>query len=170
MSLRRLGVQRIELFQLHRIDHRVPASDQLGELKELQDEGKIGEIGLSEVTIEEIEQASEIVRVATVQNLYNLTHRKSDAVVEHCTANGIGFIPWLPIARGKLAQPGDAVDQIARAIGAIPVQVALAWLLARSPVMLPIPGTSRVEHLEENVRAATLTLTTGQVAELTAVR
>jgi aryl-alcohol dehydrogenase-like predicted oxidoreductase len=170
MSLRRLGVDRIELFQLHRIDHKVPVSDQLGELKDLQDEGKISEIGLSEVTIEEIRQASEIARIATVQNLYNLTHRKSEAVLEYCTTNSIGFIPWFPIARGRLAEPRGPVGRVVKATGATPAQVALAWLLARSPVMLPIPGTSNVAHLEENVAAAAVTLTADQVAELTAGR
>jgi pyridoxine 4-dehydrogenase len=170
MSLRRLGVERIGLFQLHRIDTQVPAADQVGVLKELQDEGKVAEIGLSEVTVEEIEQAGEIARIATVQNLYNLTHRRSEAVVDYCAASGIGFIPWSPIANGMLAAPGGAVDNVVKATAATPPQVALAWLLARSRVILPIPGTSQVAHLEENVAAANLQLTEAEVDGLTNAR
>ncbi|MDT0259811.1 aldo/keto reductase [Jatrophihabitans sp. DSM 44399] len=153
LSLRRLKLDRIELFQLHRIDPDVPLADQVGELKALQDEGKIGAIGLSEVTVDEIKAAREIAEIATVQNLYNLTTRQSEAVLEYATAEGIGFIPWFPIAAGDLAKPGGPVDTIAHATGATPSQVALAWLLAKSPVVLPIPGTSKVSHLEENVGA-----------------
>ncbi len=167
LSLRRLKLDRIELFQLHRIDPDVPLADQVGELKALQDEGKIGAIGLSEVTVDEIKAAREIAEIATVQNLYNLTTRQSEAVLEYATAEGIGFIPWFPIAAGDLAKPGGPVDTIAHATGATPSQVALAWLLAKSPVVLPIPGTSKVSHLEENVGAAAVTLTPEQVGELT---
>ena len=170
LSLHRLGVERIDLFQLHRIDSKVPLEDQVGELKKLQDEGKIDQIGLSEVSVEELKRAREIAEVATVQNLYNLTNRQSEDVLDYATAEGIGFIPWFPIASGKLAEPGGPVDHIVQATGATPAQVSLAWLLARSPVILPIPGTSKVSHLEENLGAAGLTLTDDQVAELTAAR
>ncbi|SOD73338.1 aryl-alcohol dehydrogenase-like predicted oxidoreductase [Jatrophihabitans sp. GAS493] len=166
LSLRRLGVERIDLFQLHRIDAKVPLADQVGLLKELQTEGKIGAIGLSEVTVEEIKAASEIVRIDTVQNLFNLTFRKSEDVLDYATEQGIGFIPWYPIASGKLSEPGGLVDEIVTATGATPAQVSLAWLLARSPVMLPIPGTSQVAHLEENVAAAQVKLTADQVQAL----
>ena len=168
LSLRRLGVERIDLLQLHRIDSDVPLADQLGELKALQDEGKIGALGLSEVSVAEIKAAREIAEIVTVQNLFNLTNRKSADVLDYCTAEGLGFIPWFPIASGKLAGPGGSVDHIVQATGATPAQVALAWLLAVSPVMLPIPGTSKVAHLEENVAAAGVELTADQVAALTA--
>lgn len=168
LSLRRLGLDCIPLFQLHRIDHQVPFADSLGALIELRDAGKIAAIGLSEVSVEEIEQARELTPIATVQNLYNLTSRRSDAIVDHCTTEGIGFIPWYPIANGRLTGRGGPVDAVVRATGATPAQVALAWLLARSDVMLPIPGTSQLGHLEENVAAASLQLTSDQVAELTA--
>ncbi|SHF62366.1 Predicted oxidoreductase [Jatrophihabitans endophyticus] len=167
LSLRRLGVERIDLFQLHRIDSSVPAEDQVGELKKLQDEGKIGAIGLSEVTVEQIDAAREVAEIATVQNLYNLTERKSEDIVDYCTREGIGFIPWFPIAAGELAKPGGPVDEIAKDLGATHSQVALAWLLARAQIVLPIPGTSSVAHLEENVDAAGVRLTREQVAELT---
>jgi aryl-alcohol dehydrogenase-like predicted oxidoreductase len=167
MSLRRLGLERLDLFQLHRIDPKVPLEEQIGELEKLQDEGKVGAIGLSEVSVEEIRKAREITEIATVQNLYNLTTRQSEEVLDYCTAEGIGFIPWFPIAAGELAAPGGPVDSIASATGATPAQVALAWLLARSPVMLPIPGTSSVAHLEENLAAATVSLSARQVGELT---
>jgi aryl-alcohol dehydrogenase-like predicted oxidoreductase len=167
MSLRRLGVDRIDLFQLHRIDAQVPLADQIGVLKDLQDEGKIVQIGLSEVTVDQMKAVREIVEIATVQNLYNLTNRQSEDVLDYCTAEGIGFIPWNPIAAGRLAEPGGPVDHLVQATGATPSQVALAWLLARSPVMLPIPGTSSVAHLEENLGAAGVELSADQVAELT---
>jgi aryl-alcohol dehydrogenase-like predicted oxidoreductase len=167
LSLRRLKLERIELFQLHRIDAEVPLADQLGELKALQDEGKIDAIGLSEVNVAQLEQAREIAEIATVQNLYNLTNRQSEDVLRYCEAAGIGFIPWYPIAAGDLAKPGGPVDHVVQATGATGSQVALAWLLATSPVTLPIPGTSKVSHLEENVGAAGLRLTDEQVAELT---
>ena len=168
MSLRRLGVDRIDLFQLHRIDAQVPLADQIGVLTDLQREGKVAAIGLSEVTVAEIEQASRMAPIATVQNLYNLTNRQSEAVLDHCTREGIGFIPWFPIAAGALAAPGGPVDEIVHATGATPAQVALAWLLARSPVVLPIPGTSTVAHVEENIAAAAVQLTDDQVAKLSA--
>jgi pyridoxine 4-dehydrogenase len=167
LSLRRLGLEQIGLYQLHRIDPAVPAEDQIGELKKLQDEGKIVSIGLSEVSVEQIVAAREIATIATVQNLYNLAERKSEDVLEYCEREGIGFIPWFPIAAGELAKPGGPVDEIAKEIGATHSQVALAWLLARSPVILPIPGTSSVAHLEDNVGAAAVELTDRQVAELT---
>jgi aryl-alcohol dehydrogenase-like predicted oxidoreductase len=167
MSLRRLGVDRIDLFQLHRIDPKVPAAEQVGELKNLQDEGKIAAIGLSEVTVEQIERAREVAEIVTVQNRYNLTDRTSAAVLEYCEREGIGFIPWAPVDAGKLAAPGGLVDRIAAAHDAAPSQVALAWLLAHASVMLPIPGTSKVAHLEHNVAAAHLRLSAAEVEELT---
>jgi aryl-alcohol dehydrogenase-like predicted oxidoreductase len=167
MSLRRLGLDRIDLYQLHRIDPKVPLADQIGVLTELQEEGKIGAIGLSEVSTDEIDQVREITDVATVQNLYNLTNRKSEDVLNYCVREGIGFIPWFPIAAGKLSREGGPVDQIVQDTGATPAQVALAWLLHRAQIVLPIPGTSSVAHLEENVGAAQLMLSRDQVAELT---
>ena len=166
MSMRRLGVETIDLWQLHRIDPKVPREEQFGLMKQLQDEGKVRHLGLSEVTVEEIEAARELFEVATVQNLYNLSNRQSEEVLDYCEEHDIGFIPWFPLAAGKLAEPGGAVAEIAVAHDATPGQVALAWLLARSPVMLPIPGTSSVEHLEENVTAAELKLTPDEVARL----
>ncbi len=168
MSLRRLAVERIDLFQLHRIDSLVPAAEQFGLLADLVREGKVHLVGLSNVRVEDIVAARKAVPVATVQNRYNLTDRTSDDVLAYCQAEGIGFIPWNPIGAGQLAQPGGAVDQIATATGATPSQVALAWLLAHSPVMLPIPGTASVAHLEENTRAARVELTADQVETLTA--
>jgi aryl-alcohol dehydrogenase-like predicted oxidoreductase len=156
LSLRRLGLDRIDLFQLHRIDAKVPLEDQIGVLTELQDEGKIASIGLSEVSVQQIEAARKLAEIATVQNLYNLTNRKSEDVLDYCVANGIGFIPWYPIAAGKLAEPGGRVAEVADKYDATAPQVALAWLLARAQVMLPIPGTSSVEHLEDNMGAAEL--------------
>ena len=166
MSLRRLGVETIDLWQLHRIDPKVPREEQFGLMKELQDEGKVRHLGLSEVSVEEIKAAQEVFDVATVQNLYNLTNRQADDVLDYCEPQGIGFIPWFPLAAGELAEPGGAVAEIAAAHDVTPGQVALAWLLARSPVMLPIPGTSSVEHLEENIAAAELELTVDEVARL----
>jgi aryl-alcohol dehydrogenase-like predicted oxidoreductase len=166
MALRRLGLERVDLFQLHRIDPAVPLADQIGLLAELQKEGKIGHIGLSEVSVEEIEQAGRYADIATVQNLYNLTNRQSEAVLDHCEAEGIGFIPWFPIATGELARPGGPLDALAARTGATPAQLALAWLLRRSPVMLPIPGTSSVAHLEENMGARDVVLTDEQIATL----
>ncbi|HEX3874168.1 MAG TPA: aldo/keto reductase [Solirubrobacteraceae bacterium] len=169
LSLRRLRVDRIDLFQLHRIDPKVPADEQFGVLGDLRDEGKIGEVGLSEVSIAELEAARRIVPIATVQNRYNLVDRGSEELVGHCEREGIGFMPWFPIASGDLAAPGGRLDAVVRETGASPAQVALAWLLARSPVMLPIPGTASVDHLEENCRAATVELSAAQVAELSQV-
>src|SRR4051812_29153335 len=166
MSLRRLGLDEIPLWQLHRIDEKVPREEQFGVMKEFQDEGRVRPLGLSEVSVEEIEAAGEHFEVATVQNLYNLTNRQSDDVLEYCEANGIGFIPWFPLAAGDLAKPGGPVAEAAEAHGATPGQVALAWLLQRSEVMLPIPGTGSVEHLEENVGAAELSLSEAEVARL----
>jgi pyridoxine 4-dehydrogenase len=166
MSLRRLGVDTIDLWQLHRIDPKVPREEQFEALKAFQDEGKVRHLGLSEVSVEEIEAAREHFEVTTVQNLYNLTSRQSEDVLQYCEANGIGFIPWFPLAAGDLAKPGGPVAEIADAHDATPGQVALAWLLQRSPVMLPIPGTGSLEHLEENVAAAALQLTDDEVARL----
>jgi aryl-alcohol dehydrogenase-like predicted oxidoreductase len=166
LSLRRLGVERIDLFQLHRIDPKVPIDDQIGILKDLQDEGKIAAVGLSEVSVDEIERFRQGVDVVTVQNLYNLANRKSEDVLDACEAEGIGFIPWFPIATGRLAEPGGPLAELAQETGATPSQLALAWLLGRSPAMLPIPGTSSVAHLEENVAAAEVELSDGQIAAL----
>ncbi len=157
-SLRRLRVERIDLFQLHRIDPAVPAEDQLGALKDLQAQGKIRHIGLSEVTVAQIEHARTIVPVVTVQNRYSLTDQAAEDVLEYSERSGIGFIPWFPLAAGDLTAPGGALDRAAAQFKITKSQLALAWLLWRSPVILPIPGTSRVEHLEENVAAASLKL------------
>jgi len=167
-SLKKLGVERIDLWQLHRIDRKVPRDEQFGAVRQLLDEGIIRHAGLSEVSVEEIEAARKMFPVATVQNRYNLVDRGSEEVLAYCTANGIGFIPWYPLAAGNLTRPGGVVDRIARAHEATSGQVALAWLLQRSPVMLPIPGTLRVAHLEENVGAASLRLTSAEIAELDA--
>jgi len=158
MSLRRLKVERIDLWQLHRIDAKVPRDEQFGVIAEMQKEGLIRHAGLSQVSVEEIQAAQKHFKVATVQNLYNLTDRSSEAVLDHCEAQGIGFIPWYPLASGDLAKPGGVLDAIVHKTGATPSQIALAWVLKRSPVMLPIPGTSKVKHLEDNVRAAEITL------------
>lgn len=166
LSMRRLGVETIDLWQLHRIDGKVPRDEQFGLMKELQDEGKVRHLGLSEVTVEEIWAAQEVFQVATVQNRYNLSDRQSQDVLDYCERQGIGFIPWFPLAAGKLAEPGEALDEIAAAHDATSGQVSLAWLLARSPVMLPIPGTSSVDHLEENVAAAELELSDDELARL----
>jgi len=168
MSLRRLGVERLDLLQLHRPDPQVPLADQVGELKALQDEGKVAAIGVSNVTVDQLEAAREIADVVTVQNMYNLTNRRSQDVLDYCATAGIGFIPWAPIAHGDLGEPGGPVAVVAGATGATSGQVALAWLLALAPVVLPIPGTSNVAHLEENIAAAELTLTDEQLAALSA--
>lgn len=165
-SLRRLKVERLDLLQLHRIDPNVPADEQFGVLAELQREGKVRHVGLSEVTVEQIEAARRIVPIATVQNRYNLADRVHEAVLDHCTREGIGFIPWYPLGNRKLAAEGGPLAEAAQRHDATPAQVALAWLLHRSPVMLPIPGTSQVAHLEENVGAATLALTDDEVAAI----
>jgi aryl-alcohol dehydrogenase-like predicted oxidoreductase len=169
MSARRLGVDTIELFQLHRIDPKVDRAEQFDELKALQDDGVVRHLGLSEVSVEEIEAAQERFPVSTVQNIYNLTNRQSEDVLQYCEAHAIGFIPWFPLAAGKLAKPGGVVDEIAKAHDATAGQVALAWLLAKSPVMLPIPGTGSVAHLEENVAAVDLKLTDEELATLDGV-
>jgi pyridoxine 4-dehydrogenase len=166
MSLRRLGVETIDLWQLHRIDPEVPREEQFGAMKEFQDEGKVRHLGLSEVSVEEIKAAEEFFEVTTVQNLYNVGDRQSEDVLDYCEQHGIGFIPWFPLAAGDLAKPGGVVAEIAEAHGATPGQVALAWLLHRSEVMLPIPGTGSVEHLEENVAAAELELSDDQLKAL----
>jgi len=168
MSLRRLELDVIDLFQLHRIDPKVPLEDQVGELKKLQDEGKIRHIGLSEVSVEELQAAQEIATIVSVQNLYNLAKRDAEPLLEYSEANGIGFIPWFPLATGRLAKEGGKLDQLAKKHDASSSQLALAWLLHRSPVMLPIPGTSSVAHLEDNMRAAELRLSPDEVAELEA--
>ena len=167
-SLRKLGVKQIALWQLHRIDPKVPRDDQFGAVRQLLDEGIIHNAGLSEVSVADIEAARRVFPVATVQNRYNLVDRGSEEVLIYCAANSIGFIPWFPLAAGELIQPGGLVDRIATARGATTGQVALAWLLQRSPVILPIPGTVQVAHLEENVAAAGLSLTPEEVAELDA--
>ncbi|MGW0991719.1 aldo/keto reductase [Streptomyces sp. NPDC002523] len=168
LSLRHLGVERIDLYQLHRIDPQVPLADQVGELALLQKEGKIRHIGLSEVTVEQIKEAREVAAIVSVQNLYNLAARSAEPVLEYAEAENIAFIPWFPMATGALARPGGPLDEAAKAHGAAPAQLALAWLLHRSPVMLPIPGTSSVAHLEENMRAAAITLTDAEFQALTA--
>ncbi len=169
-SLKRLGLERIDLFQLHRIDPQVPPADQFGALKELRDEGKVAEVGLSEVSVEQIEAALRVVPVVSVQNQYNVAHRGADDVVDFCAAHEIGFIPWAPLASGKLSRPGGPLVEVAQQLGATVSQVCLAWLLRRSPVMLPIPGTASVGHLEENCEAADLRLDEAQYQELTDAR
>jgi aryl-alcohol dehydrogenase-like predicted oxidoreductase len=167
-SLRRLRLETIELYQQHRPDPKVPYERSIGALKKLQDEGKIHHIGVSNVSVDQLETAREIVEVVSVQNRFNLSDRRSQGVLERCEELGIAFFPWAPIAAGELAEPGGPVDRIASARGATPGQVALAWLLARSAVIVPIPGTSSVEHLEENLTAAELELTADELAELEA--
>jgi pyridoxine 4-dehydrogenase len=165
-SRRQLGVERIDLWQLHRIDPAVPRDEQFGAIKALLDAGVIRYAGLSEVNVEEIEAASKHFKVMTVQNRYNLIDRSSEDVLRYCEAHGIGFIPWFPLAAGDLARPGSPLDAAAKRHGATAGQVALAWMLRRSPVMLPIPGTSKVAHLEENAAAARITLSDVEVAAL----
>jgi len=158
LSLRRLKLERIDLWQLHRIDPKVPVEESLGAVKKLQEEGKIRHIGLSEVKAHEIEQARKAVSIVSVQNQYNIGDRQHEDVVEYCEKNNLGFIPWFPVAAGKLARPGGALDSIARKHDITVSQLSLAWLLQRSEVMLPIPGTSSVDHLEENVASAEVKL------------
>jgi pyridoxine 4-dehydrogenase len=167
-SLKKLGVDQIDLWQLHRIDPNVPRDEQFGAVRQLLDDGIIRHAGLSEVSVADIEAARRVFPVATVQNRYNLADRGSESVLSYCAANGIGFIPWYPLAAGTLTRPGGIVDRIAKAHGATSGQVALAWLLQHSPVILPIPGTLRVSHLEENVAAAALSLTPDEIGELDA--
>jgi len=157
-SLRRLKIERIDLWQLHRIDPKVPRDEQFAAIRDMQKEGLIRHVGLSEVSVEDIAAAQKFFHVASVQNRYNLVDRASEDVLEHCAKAGIGFIPWFPLAAGELAKPGSILDSIAKRKGASPSQIALAWVLKRSPVMLPIPGTSSVKHLEENVAAASIVL------------
>ena len=165
-SLRRLRLQRIDLYQLHRIDPKVPAEDQLGTLKDLQAQGKIKHIGLSEVSMQQIRQARAIVPIVSVQNRYSITDRGSDDVLQYCEKEKLAFIPWFPLAAGRISGAGSPIRRVAARWNATPSQVALAWLLARSPVMLPIPGTSRVQHLEENVAAAELRMNADAMREL----
>jgi pyridoxine 4-dehydrogenase len=167
-SLRRLRVDRIDLYQLHSPDPTVPLEDSLGALKEAQGQGKIRHIGISNVSLSELERARAVVDVVTVQNRYNLVDRHSEGVLDACEAAGIGFIPWFPLATGDLARPGGPLDKLAEAHDATPAQLAIAWLLARSPVMLPIPGTASVPHLEENVAAGELELEPQELERLAA--
>ena len=165
-SCRRLGVEQIGLWQLHRVDPKVPRDEQFSAVRKLLDDGIIRHAGLSQVTVEDIEVASKYFKVATVQNRYNLVDRTSEAQLDYCAANGIGFIPWYPLAAGNLAKPGSILDAIAKNHNAAPSQIALAWVLKRSPVMLPIPGTSKVKHLEENIAAVNITLSDAEFADL----
>jgi aryl-alcohol dehydrogenase-like predicted oxidoreductase len=169
-SLRRLGVEQIDLFQLHRIDPHVDADEQFGLLKALRDEGKVREVGLSQVSVDEIEKAKRIVPLVSVQNLYNIAQRESDEVIDYCEKNEIGFIPWYPLGSGKLSRTEGPLDGLAGQLGVTVAQICLAWLLRRSPVMLPIPGTSSLKHLEENCDAANLVLSDEQFQELSEAR
>jgi pyridoxine 4-dehydrogenase len=159
MSLRRLKVERIDLWQLHRIDPKVPVEESLGVIKKLQEQGKIRHVGLSEVKPKEIDQARKVVDIVSVQNLYNLSDRQHEDALEYSTKHNLAFIPWFPVAAGKLAKEGGPLDKVAKKHGATVSQLSIAWLLHHSPVMLPIPGTSSVKHLEENVAAANVNLT-----------
>jgi len=165
-SLKKLGVERITLWQLHRVASTIPMAEQFGAVKDLIDDGIIEHAGLSEVSVDEIKAARKVFPVATVQNHYNMASRESDDVLAYCEENGIGFIPWYPLAAGDLAEGGGALDRAAKAHNATHAQVALAWLLQRSPVMLPIPGTSKVAHLEQNVAAAAITLSAAEMEAL----
>jgi aryl-alcohol dehydrogenase-like predicted oxidoreductase len=158
LSLRHLGLERIQLFQLHRIDPRVPLAEQVGELMLLQEEGKIAHIGLSELDVDQLTEARRTAPIVSVQNLYNLSNRSAEPLLEYAEAHDIAFIPWFPLANGELSAPGGPLDEFGGRLSATPSQLALAWLLKRSPVMLPIPGTSSVEHLEENLAAAAVEL------------
>lgn len=166
VSMRRLGVERIDLWQLHRVDPDIPRDEQFGAIAEMQRDGLIRHVGLSEVSISDIGAARRHFAVATVQNLFNLANRRSDAVLDYCTDNAIGFIPWFPLAAGDLARPGSVLDGLAKKYDATPGQIALAWLLQRSPVMLPIPGTGKSAHLEQNMAAASLRLSEPDVRSL----
>ena len=165
-SLRRLRLERIDLYQLHAPDPKVPFEDSVGALKELQDEGKIRHVGISNVSLEQLEQARVLVDVVTVQNRYNLTDRSSENVLDACDQAGIGFIPWFPLAVGSLAEAGGALEEVAHAHDATPAQVALTWILAQNPTHVPIPGTTKLHRLEENLAAATLTLPADELARL----
>ena len=169
MSLRRLGQESLDLFQLHRVDPTVPATDQFALLRALLDEGKVRAVGLSEVSVEQIEAARQIVPIATVQNLYNVTDRRSEDVLEYCHAHDIGFIPWAPVGSGALARPGGPLEQIATGLDVTVTQLSIAWLLRRSPVVMPIPGTSKVAHVEENCAAEDVALDDATVAALDAL-
>jgi pyridoxine 4-dehydrogenase len=162
LSLRHLGVERIDLLQLHRVDPQVPLADSLGELLSLQQEGKIRHLGLSEVSVAQLDAALKIAPIVSVQNLFNLTNRSAEALLDHAAQLGVAFIPWFPLATGALAKPGGPLRALAEKHQATPSQLALAWLLRRSPAMLPIPGTSSVKHLEENVAGAELSLTAAE--------
>jgi aryl-alcohol dehydrogenase-like predicted oxidoreductase len=166
MSLRHLKLERLDLWQLHRIDPNTPVEESLGTAKRLQEQGKIRHIGLSEVSVAEIEQARKIVDIVSAQNEYNLTTRKSEDVLNYCEQHKLGFIPWFPVAAGRLAEPGGKLDQLAKKHGATVAQLSIAWLLHRSPVMLPIPGTSSVKHLEENLKSADLHLSDSEWGEV----
>jgi aryl-alcohol dehydrogenase-like predicted oxidoreductase len=166
MSLRWLKKDTLDLWQLHRIDPKVPVEESLGAIKRLKEQGKIRFVGLSEVSVDQIEQARKVTDIFSVQNEYNITNRKSEKVLEYCEREGLAFIPWFPVAAGKLAQPGGKLDEVAKRHDATVSQLSIAWLLHRSPVMLPIPGTSSVAHLEENVKAADLTLSDAEWQEL----
>jgi pyridoxine 4-dehydrogenase len=168
MNLRHLDLERIDLLQLHRIDPNVPLEDQVGELGKLRDEGKIRHIGLSEVTIDEVKAAQRVAPVVSVQNLFNLTNRSAEPLLDWATENGLAFIPWFPLATGGLTGTDSPLTQLAEEHGATPAQLALAWLLKRSPAMLPIPGTSSIAHLEDNLAGATITLTDAEFDALTA--
>jgi pyridoxine 4-dehydrogenase len=169
LSLRRLRVDRLDLLQLHRLDPQVPLADQVGALARLREEGKVARIGLSEVTVAQLVEARAVAPIASVQNRYNLTDRASEDVLEYCEREGIAFVPWLPIARGEHATAGGVLGKVAAGLGATPAQVSLAWLLRRSAVVLPIPGTSSLPHLEENCGAAGITLSGDDFAQLTAL-
>jgi len=166
MSLRYLKIERFDLWQLHRIDPKVPVEESLGAIKKLQDQGKIRHVGLSEVKPHEIDRARKVIEIVSVQNQYNLSDRQHEDVVEYCTKHNLAFIPWFPVASGKLAKPGGKLDAAAKKHGATVSQLSLAWLLHHSPVMLPIPGTSSVEHLEENIAAAAVKLTDAEWKEI----
>lgn len=168
MSLRRLKLERIDLWQLHRIDPNVPAAEQFGAIAAMQKEGLIRHVGLSEVSVDDIQAAAKHFRVATVQNRFNLTDRASEQVLDYCASRQIGFIPWYPLASGALARPDSILNRMAKAHGAAAGQIALAWALKKSPVVLPIPGTGKVSHLEENVAAASLSLSDADAAALEA--
>jgi aryl-alcohol dehydrogenase-like predicted oxidoreductase len=169
MSMRRLGVERIDLWQLHRIDPKTPRDEQFGVIADMQREGLIRHVGLSEVSVADIEEARRYFEVVSVQNKYNLVSRGSEDVLDHCTREGIAFIPWYPLGAGRLTRTGTTLERVAKQLGSTAAQVALAWLLERSPVMLPIPGTSRVRHLEENVAAAAIALDGETFQELESV-
>ncbi|MCW2770961.1 MAG: oxidoreductase [Aeromicrobium sp.] len=167
LSLRKLGVDRIDLIQLHRIDPEVPVADQVGAFKELQEQGKVRHIGLSEVDVDQLKEAQRTAEIVSVQNLFNLADRSAEALLDHATAEGIAFIPWFPLATGGLVKDGGPLEGLAKEHDATPSQLALAWLLQRSPVVLPIPGTSSVAHLEDNIGAANITLTQEEMEALT---